>query len=395
MARGGPINTYVVDPNGETVPEGGVDADQEQSFDDFRAAHAGTEKELSVWCFNVPTDKTGQALTRGRLGQMFTVPVDQWTMDELVQHVRDDWMADDQTLKTIRVHIRETGGGIRWNKLIEVHKKFNRDAGIKAVKSEMSEVLSEMRRMQEDSNNRLMQVIARMQERPASAPQSMDMMTMMKWMSENQTSNMQTLAVLLNAMKPTTNGANDLMTMLGAMGKIRDVASDLLPATGESDSPMGTVKALAPFAVLLKSLMDKSSTTPAPAPAAPALLTGPAPVAPAPPPPVAAPAPIIQPPDSDEGKAKMLGELREQLGMLAQIAGNKPNVKEVASTLLPMLPEEMDEMIYNTLSADNWFDRLCFIQPAIKPHKEWFAGLRDELLASFTEVDPDKPADAV
>jgi hypothetical protein len=215
------------------------------------------------------------------------------------------------------------------------------------------------------------------------------------------------LALLLQALKPSSSGAQDIMTTLGAMEKIQNVATNLLPqSSGDSDSPLSTVKALSPFAALLAQMMKKNESAPAaPQPALPNPNVAPAVVAsqaepPTPakngavssqvaPQPVAAPVAI----DAEETKrSEMLANLREQLGMLAQIAPSKPDAKEVVANLLPMLPQEMDDMIYDTLSADNWFTRLCFIQPAIKPYEEWFTSVRNEILASFTEIDPNAPA---
>lgn len=79
----------------------------------------------------------------------------------------------------------------------------------------------------------------------------------------------------------------------------------------------------------------------------------------------------------------MIGQLRQQLGELAQIAGEKPDPKAIVSMLLPSLPETFDDTIYGTLIADNWFEQLSALQPAIKPHREWFETLRAELLQSY------------
>ena len=108
------------------------------------------------------------------------------------------------------------------------------------------------------------------------------------------------------------------------------------------------------------------------------------------------PTPTVQPdlkvvqPETPAKKEdiEMLGQLRAQLGELAEIAGEHPDAKQVVATLLPTIPEENDQLIYETLSSDNWFQKLCLIQPKIAPHQAWFEQVRNELLAAFQPENP-------
>jgi len=338
-------------------------------------------------------------LSRARLGHMFTIPVDQWTMDELVAHVRDEWMGRDISW-CIRVQVRKANGKVMWSKLIDVYKKAGE--GETKKQNENTTLFAEIRQLIADSEERANQRLREIAVRAVPAAPPMDMMALMKFMQESSAQNMQTLALLLNAMKPTTSGTNDILSMVKAMGEIRNFAGDLVPqAASEGDSPMGTVKALAPFAAMLTEIIRKRDGAPTherkqlPAPPNAATAVPPVlPTAATPDPPHVEPSPTVptQPIQPTEAQAKMLAELREQLLMLSQIAANKPDAKEVAATLLPMLPAEMDDMIYDTLSAENWFQRLTFIQPAIQPHKEWMTEVRNAILESFTEVKPGESA---
>lgn len=394
MSRSSPAITYEVSPDGETTADGGPDADQQRSYDDFRNDLAGAESGYVVWVFKNPEDKEGNPAHKGKLENMFTAPVDKYSMDEICQIVRDDWMDENDKKWLIRIQVRE-GSTIRLNKLQIVRKAGNASA---RTQSQMAEMMAEVRRTISEIENR---VASRVAAVPTVAPQ-FDMLALMKFMQDSASQNMQTLAVLISALKPTNSGSNDILTMVKTMGEIKNFAGDLVPSVSDSgDSAMGTIKALSPFAVLLAEVLKKNNGD---APrverkALPSPNAGPAvsapdphavtPDAPAPQvPPAAAPATVL-PAQPTEAQANMITELRTQLGALAEIAVNKPDAKEVAATLLPMLPTEMDDMIYDTLSAENWFERLTFIQPAIKPHREWMQQVRDAILESYSEVKPE------
>jgi hypothetical protein len=394
------------EPEGESMGPEQIDADAMGAFDDLRSSLLGTENIPTVWVFRQPTDKSGAVMMRARLGHMFTCPVDQWTMDEIVAHIRDEWMARDATW-CVRIQVRQASGKVMWSKLIDINKKPNEGEPRKGAQADGPNVFAEVRQLMADMESRFAERMQAVVVRATPPAPAIDMLAFMKFMTDTQAQSMQTLGVLLTAMRPAAGGANDLMAMLNGMGKIREVAGDLLPAPGggESDSPLGTMKALAPFAAMLTEFMKKKDgptvERKTPALAAPSAAPGDTPLAPTPSQatpvasasPESAPisiSPAASPPaQPTEAQANMLTELRAQLLTLSQIAGEKPDAKEVAATLLPMLPTEMDDMIYDTLSAENWFDRLCFIQPAIKPHREWMSEVRDAILASYSEVKPD------
>lgn len=381
MVRAAQI-TYDVDENGNATADnaGAPDPDQQKSYDEFRADLSGADSGYVVWVFKNPEDREGNPQHKGQLENMFTAPIDKYTMDEICQIVREEWMEDSDRKWMIRVQVRENGI-IRLNKLQVVRKSGSTTS--KKSQSQMAEVMGEVRRMVGEIENR---VAARI---PSTPPQNTDLLTMMKFMQDSQNQSMQTLAVLLTALKPANSGATDILTLVKTMGEVKNFASDLVPAGATEDSGIATLRALGPFAPLLKSLIDKKNDAPATLPALAAPAVNPAPIATPPPPPViVVPDPL---PKDEAEKAQMISEMRDQLKALAEIAPNKPPAEEVAQTLLQMLPTSMDDLLVETLEADNWFTRLTFIQPLIKPHEEWFKGLRDAILAQYTETPPGAP----
>ena len=404
MPRNAPILTYNADGDLENPDEQPplVDPDQQKAFDDLKSGSTATDAERQVWVYKVPTDRNGVPISKARMGQMFTCSVDQYTLDELLTHVRDDWMGTD-TRWAIRVQVREQNGSVILNKLFDLYKNQNApNAGPTRTQSDSSSLISDIRVMlteQEQRFNERLAHVARLSAEKTPASDAIKPMDMITFMANQQQQSMQTLVALLTVMKPDSTGSKGLGETLDSMMKMQEFARGLNPGP-EGDSALSTVKALAPFAPLLKSMIDKGKEAGA---AVPALLAAPVPnPAPAQPnapttpttPTTQAPAAVkpvqqmVPMPAEDETKrSDMLNQLREQLKSLADIAPQAPDAKEVVAMLLPMLPPEMDDLIFDTLQSDAWFTRLCFIQPAIKPYEAWFADVRQEILASF-DVTP-------
>jgi hypothetical protein len=377
--------------------ETGPDADQEKSYDEFRSSISGNDQSYMTWVFKCPEDKDGNATRAGRLEHMFTVPTDKHTMDEICDIVRSDWMEDTEKRWTIRVQVREGNGSvIRLNKLVPIRKSsHNSDR----QRSQLSEVMSEVRRMVSDLETRVAS-----RSTPASPPIGMEFM--LQFMAQQQqfaatqaTAQMQSLATLLAALRPTNQGGNDLKSLIGTMRDVQGLVGDMSGAPASSGM-VEVVRALAPYAPVIGTLLTKARenvshpSNPVPAIAPPVLAHqvpggGTQPMAPIPTPTVQPDLKVVQPETpAKKEDIEMLGQLRAQLGELAEIAGEHPDAKQVVATLLPTIPEENDQLIYETLSSDNWFQKLCLIQPKIAPHQAWFEQVRNELLAAFQPENP-------
>lgn len=382
------IETYTVDPTGNAVPDGN-DPDQERSYDEFRASVQGSESEIKAWVWKVPETKDGEIAARGKLEFLFSEPIDKYTMDDILKVVRDDWMVPGKDTKWhIRVHVMDSKG-MRLNKLLVVRKAIDQNAqSTRQAQSQLSETLEAVQRMMAAQQERFDAALRAGHVAPQQAQPQMSFMDMLALMSKMQSDSMTGLAQLLTALRPAQAGSNDLLATVRTIREVKDLTDDLSPPRGGGgDGGPGLVdivKAVSPFAPLLKTIVEQNRQA-LPAPVAP--LVNPAPSAPAP---VVSQVPksppdlkVVPTPEPTQEQKDMIGQLRQQLGELAQIAGEKPDPKAIVSMLLPSLPETFDDTIYGTLIADNWFEQLSALQPAIKPHREWFETLRAELLQSY------------
>jgi hypothetical protein len=402
------VETYTVLPDGTTTKEG-VDADQERSYDEFRASVSGSESDIKAWVWKVPEDKDGQPRA-GKLEFLFSEPIDKYTMDDILKVVREEWMVPGvDTRWHIRIHVRDKTS-IRLNTLLVVRKA--KSAADARVQSQLSETLEAVQKMVDANLKRTEDMLS--SRAPAAAAPQLDMGQMMQWMfaqqaearkeaQANKNQEMQNLALLLQAMRPAQGGSSDLLSMVKTMREVKDFSEELAPGVSRAVSGEGgftdIAKAVAPFVPLLTSLVNRNGpavTRALPAPeAAAAAPAAAAPVFPPQHPPFVPAAPqsppvlkVVPTPEPTEEQKQMIGNLREQLGALAEIAAEKPDPKQVVATLLPNLPETYDDLIYSTLISDNWFEQLSTLQPKIKPHHEWFKSLRDEWLKAYNPPQP-------
>jgi hypothetical protein len=373
----------------------GVDPGQEEAFDQFRTDAGGEASSYVVWVFFVPTDKEGSPLARSKLENLFTCPVDQYTVDQILGKIRTEWMAPADTRWLVRVQIRDPRmHQIKFNQLFIVRKTPGSANSADAQPSQFTEVMDGVRRLMADQQARTDALLARLTER-AAAP-AVPARDPVEIMLAAQSQSMQMMAVLVQAM----NGGNNKTSMLDNINMLRAIkglGDDLSGNTGApvDDGLSGILRSLVPLAIpFAQAIAARPPGTPlvsrVPAQlAAPQPLAGvaPAPATAAPP---ASATPVQPNPIDVVSEEKMLNQLREALGVLADTAATNPDPKETAGTLLSSLPEEMDSVIYSTLSAPNWFEQLSLWQPKIAMHRSWFTSVRNEILNAYTTDAPEK-----
>jgi hypothetical protein len=384
--------TYEIDNDGNAVPEG-EDADQQQSYDEFRADSSGADGGMKAWVYRCPENQSDGGLKQNAsMEHLFTEAIDRFTLDEIMQLVRRDYMAPNELRWIIRIMIRDQNK-LKLNKLYAVRKaRQNPDEINPNKKSEIAEMMEANRRMMAD----FMRALAEQRVSTPPPPESFSPMQMMQFMMNSQNESMKTVAMLIAAMKPdaTKSGTSDVMTMLEGMSRVQDFARNMNPS-GENTggSAVDIIKAASPFAPVLAAIIAKSgNAAPALAGPAPAALPNPVqPGAPVQPAPVIVAPPVTEPvrePPQEVDPAVNIAQLRDQLGKLADVAAQKPPAADVVSNLMPEIPEEMDSLIVDTLSGDDWFEKLSFIQPKIRAHREWFEEVRKEMLACYSDEKP-------
>jgi len=305
----------------------------------------------------------------------------------------------------VRIQIRNPAeqNQIKFNRLYIVRKSPNDNK--REEKSQFAEIMESVQRMLAQQQARTDQLLQRLVERSEKAPAT-DPLQLFMAAQQNAT---QMFAVIASAMGGGNKGGGveQLTGMITAMRAIKGLGDDLAGGAPVRDEGLaGILRSVVPLAVpFAQSLANRPLGAPAvqriaapvaqpvpnpQAPAASAIGGGDTRAASA----TAAPstsaqtAPTTDPTIAGLENAKMLAQLRQALGMMADAAGSNapPDPKAAAGDLLTQLPEEFDGLIYETLSAEDWFQRLGFVQPKILGYQPWFAQVRDEILASYARA---------
>lgn len=356
------------------------DDSQETAFEELRSQSGAESDQKVMWVYRVPTDAKGAPITRGQMEQLISTPIDAMSIDQVLETVRNEFMADDDRVWLIRVHVRKPGQrGILWQQVYTVRKALKAKAT--AQESKLGEVISAVREMQAMHMQR---------EQPRAVP-AQDNFGIREILAMQQQSMQNTIAMMAamnggGAKSASADPMDAMSKMIAMMGQMNSLRESLGGGGGDDNSTLGLVKALAPMGVGLMEVLKKNQPAQLAAPVATLPHQGPPAVA-APIPNATGPA-AIQPLNTD---APMIAELRKNLEALADIAATNPDAKETAAMVLSQLPEEYDNQIYQLLSGGNWFAQICILQPKMKPHEAWLTTVRDEILASFAEGDTPAP----
>ena len=289
MARIPPPAVLSVDSDGNYTVDGDegadVDADVSAAFDKFRADAAGDSANYMVWIFLVPTDKDGNAARGQRMENLFTAPVDQYTIDQILEQVRTRWMGA-AVRWLVRIQIRDGKSAVRFNRLFIV-RKAEEEVPHAGAASELSGVLDAVQRMVADSQKRNDEIIERVLQRVTTPPTAPVRDPMEVFMQAQQS----TIAMMATMFQASGIGGGaargdpigDMVKMMGAMRQLKGFSEDLSPApAGDGENTtLAIIKAVAPLAGPLLEAMRSGKPQPVPQLAAPvaAPLANPAPSA--------------------------------------------------------------------------------------------------------------------
>ena len=364
------------DPLVRSAP--GVDNDIEDSFDDWREGLKNTSQSGTVRAYRIPVDDNlvpnGSAKNQILLGSW---PVDQYSMEELCQKLKREFMQPHERFMGLRLIGTMSGErGIRFNKLVTVQRP-NEEA---APRASGGESVTEMLRAISENNARMMAVFENRLSQPAQPPPAQnETITMVATL-------MGAMGQFMQAVKPATStgGMGSLKEMVEVMTMLNDMRGDS-GGGGDDNGLAGIVKALAPMAGPVFQLAANAQTAnieaarrapqrralPAPA-VAPA--SGPAPAA-RPAPPVQAPVnPAPQVPNNTG--EPMLAELSATVAALVQIAEAGTEPIDAANlffdeTLLP-LPDNGYEQMCTFVADPNAINKLGMLNKGVAAHREWF-----------------------
>jgi hypothetical protein len=370
-----------------TRPGEGTDEDQWSKYEEFRQSREGQDQNILVNVYLQPTNADGSASQKGPLEHLFTCPIDQFTREQIISKVRDEFMNVGDVRWLIRIQMRRPGTrGLLLNQLETVRRATAVKGDVSGEQhGDVQGILSQVNKMLADSQARMETLLRGVLEKP-QAPQVNPIELFM--LGQKQSAEM--FEKLALAMKPNasertsmTDGFTDVLKLLTMMQSAKSTLGDVFgggaPSVPSGSSAAEIIKAVTPIAspliqwIAAQQAAKAGKTLPAPAAANPA----------------SAASPVETPPKEKEipvqTEDKMLYAMRDSLGALADAIALNPDVETIGAKVLESIPEEDDDTLYSLLSKPDWFDRFAAVQPKLHPHKEWMTKLRDYILKSFTD----------
>lgn len=382
-------STFVpVDNTDPQPPE--TDNDQDRAFDEFLSLSDQERSGINVWVYAMPTNERGETINGAKLEWLMTEPIDKYSQDELFRLIQTKWMREGEPFLWVRLMVRRArGAGVMKNMLFKL-RALPKETTPARNGGDVPTILEAMSKMLQEQQARQDAFIARL---AAPAAQPADPMAMMRGTIELLTP---LLAIAAGGGRAApVDPFAQMKGVADAMRSLNDLRSDLGGGGGEgSDSGMaGILKAMAPMAAPALQLLANMTTKPGNAGAAhvaPIPMQGAPPAAP--PPQISQPEPDAMPeikqrnPTRDELKS-----LGEKLDKVAQLMG-RADTTTCANVLLDDVPEEIDQWLFDQLSATDWLGKLEMVAPAVKGKERFFSDIRDEILRIYQSDTAPPPA---
>lgn len=388
--------------------EGESDApDASQQWEEFEALRdqgdAGTAG-MYVWVYRIPTDAAGNPQSNVETELLFTAPIDVYTLPQLYDRVKREYMPPGMGRELIRMQVRrEKMRGVLWQKVVRVAKgSRDDDAGAPSARATEPNVggIEALARAITGAMQQQNALMLRLFESQRAAPPpdplagAEKMVTMITGLA----------GILVNKTAPAGPATNSLTDMIGAIKQIRELADDMGPTErgdgGErGDSVTGILTAGKPVIELLTALIQRSPAAPAAAPPRrlpPAALRSPTPA------PGTVPAqqplggtPPIQPTaPTAQGDDPMLLLLSKHVSDICDlIEAGKADAEGIARLVLDAVPEQYDDKFYAIIADEHWLKKLAAVEPRVMNHADFFSHARTFILAEFSDdTQPGAPA---
>jgi hypothetical protein len=385
-------------------------SDDAEVFEQFRSA-AETERagvELAV--YRVPTDfKNNPTGEEGR--HLFSTPIDRYDLPQLYDRIKKEYMPRGYGVGTFRLMVRRKGmRGIIWKKLIVLEKGMADDEPlppmpeIKSGDPAVSALADALNRQ-----NELLSQLFMRQQAPQNLPDPMAQ-------TERMLAMVASLTTAINGRPVAAGPSQTLGDMASGFREMLKLSREFGGGDSggggdeEGGGVAGVLKAAAPFADVLKALIERQgAAVPAlPAPQAqPRMMRREPPRAPAPPRPqpprqnVTAAGGSVNEPGrvsgiplaNTPGENAVLMKIVEMTNDLIQLRNGGGDPALIGKTFAGMVPPNVEDQLLDLLDANDWFEKLCAFNPAVAPHRDFFQIVRDSMLAEY-EFEAEIPAGA-
>jgi hypothetical protein len=370
----------------QIAPQISDDPDLQQRFEEFIERTSTNNEGLTLRVYRVPTDPQGAPMMANSMEWLFACPIDRYSIDEVLEKVRNEYIYPSENGITIRMMVTQKGvRGTMFNRLAVVRKgRPNPDAP--SSPESPQHLLTVVGKMMLDQQTRTEALFREAFQR--QPPSNNDFVTQ--------------LAALVTAGAPIIQA---LMNRTGPSGGVKEametiaLAKTLIPGgEGSSDSVMPAVVAGIQSLPQLLDALNKARAMQPPTPVQvrpvqPAAIAAPIP----PPEPALRPpqSPTVPPPESAGAPVEMgatppggtvFAEISKQLNDLAtmfDIQGTSGLDPEMAAKAYSMrLPETLPPELEMILFEATGRAQLDALAPKIKNHKVWF----DQFYAALQKI---------
>jgi len=399
----------------------GDQAQQWDEFDAFREQGESAQAGLNVWVYRVPSDTANNPISGARMSLMFTAPIDRYTIPQILERVKKEYMDRGRAKATIRIHVRkERGAGTLWNKLFLIEKSVADDEPeASSSNSDIGAIAAVFQKSLDAAAQQNREMLAQLFQRMNAAP-AVDPMLQTERMVTMVTGLAGVLAKPSAAVSPAASIAEQIAGVREILKLSQSLGSDGGVAGGEeTEGTVGVLKAIAPIADLVKELIVNARTVPA-VPvrrrlAAPVSspLSGPAPGTV----PAQAAQPVAEPPRVTESVAPhgaienpqssaaphgvkdedaMFAKISEVLDGLVAKAEQGADPAALGELVADFIPEPYEQRFLNVLDSPHWFEKLAVLNSKVTLHRPFFDTLRAAILAQYAEDEtPPEPHGSV
>lgn len=374
-------------------------AKQWAEFDNLRDQGEAATAGMVVWCYQVPTDPSGQPASGAESALLFSAPIDAYTLAQIFDRVKKEYMPRGSGRALVRISVRrEKQRGVVWQKLFPIIKGV-RDDEPEAGRGDDGGALGKLANMIGDALNRQNAMIAELMRQQRQPVAQVDPIAQSRSIIEMVTALSAVLAKPVPAAPAgSPTGLGELLTVFRDFRKLAREMGDDAPRgeDGEGNSIPQILQAGKPYVEMLTALIQRAPNAPVPGvrrlpPAQP-------PVAPNPNaagsasvmPPVAATPTINTTMGSaavtPQGTDPMLLQLKKHLGEICDLIETGTAEPEgMARLILDLVPDEMDEKFYGIVSDQYWMVKLKAVEPRVAQHAEFFGRVREFIMQEFTD----------
>lgn len=369
--------TYEALPVDPTLEPENEKSDEERAFEEF-VNSLGAERMGVLRVGKLVLGKNNAPLATSKSEHCFSCPIDQYTYDELLEYLRDNYGPGLYRILGI-----PSGDRVRFNKIVAIaqdKRKPNANFS-QADFANPTSVLETVSKLIADSQARTEALIERLAPR-ASAQHSSDPTDTMVKLAGVMSAMMQGIAGLV-AQRPQSPGGDDFFAQLEKFARIKELLGGF-GDSGESNFFDVVKTGIQSFAPVLSHVIQKASVE------APKMLA-------------AAPAvgQAIQSsipggmnlagsqgiPAQGSMKNSALDQFKSSIDGLVTNARNGVDPVKLADTILSLTPKERLPELVALLESPDVIARMAEVNPEVLQYREYFETLRAEVLAGV-EAEP-------